>query len=219
MNYTCYEEETRKHRCTKTDCGAFPSFQRESPYIVNGVLAVVIQGLRGVPALDTDTYVFVDGKVLIGQIFETFGPVPAPLYSVRFNKVRVTPPTGRIQMCNKLACREFWNEVASDAVLIFSVTRAFAKTCRSCLIVASDWQAEDISRLGVAPGRDVFCVPLSEQLTRYVFTEQLRRLKGSDASWEHNNEPPSKVRRSDHSLSSTCQMPGRRSAPCTFSVL
>ena len=51
---------------------------------------VVVQGKRGLPALDADTFVFLEGQQLIGQIFETFGPVPAPFYSVRFNKVNRT---------------------------------------------------------------------------------------------------------------------------------
>ena len=49
---------------------------------------VIVQGKRGLPALDADTCVFLEGQKLIGQIFETFGPVPAPFYSVRFNKVK-----------------------------------------------------------------------------------------------------------------------------------
>ena len=52
------------------------------------IFAVIVQGKRGIPALDADTFVFLEGQKLIGQIFETFGPVPAPLYSIRFNSVR-----------------------------------------------------------------------------------------------------------------------------------
>ena len=46
---------------------------------------MVIQAERSLPALDMDTILFLDGKVPLGQVFETFGPVAAPLYSVRFN--------------------------------------------------------------------------------------------------------------------------------------
>lgn len=37
----------------------------------------------------------------------------------------------------------------------------------------------------------IFCAPtLGAPITSYVFTSQLMKIKGSDASWKHNNEPP-----------------------------
>lgn len=54
---------------------------------VSGVVEtmVVVQSLRGMPALDIDTILWLDGHVVLGYIFDVFGPVIAPLYSVRFN--------------------------------------------------------------------------------------------------------------------------------------
>ncbi|XP_013420485.1 H/ACA ribonucleoprotein complex non-core subunit NAF1 [Lingula anatina] len=97
---------------------------------------VVIQQYPNLPALNEETVLFMEGRVVLGQIFEVFGPVPQPCYSVRFNS------------------------------------------------------AEDIESKGVTVGQVITCAPEVEDLTHYVFVEQLKRMKGSDASWEHNNEPP-----------------------------
>ncbi|KAG8226084.1 hypothetical protein J437_LFUL006391 [Ladona fulva] len=42
---------------------------------------------------------------------------------------------------------------------------------------------------GVTVGVDVFCAPRTDH-TSYVFLTEMMKMKGSDASWEHNNEPP-----------------------------
>ena len=36
-------------------------------------------------ALDEDTVMLLEDRSVIGKIYETFGPVPQPYYSVRFN--------------------------------------------------------------------------------------------------------------------------------------
>lgn len=36
-------------------------------------------------ALDMDTVLFNEERDAIGRVFEVFGPVPRPLYSIRFN--------------------------------------------------------------------------------------------------------------------------------------
>ena len=38
-------------------------------------------------------------------------------------------------------------------------------------------------------GMPVYCAPRTEH-TSYVFVDQLRKMKGSDASWKHDQEPP-----------------------------
>jgi len=39
-----------------------------------------------------------------------------------------------------------------------------------------------------------FAATYQKPITGYVFAEQLRQMKGSDASWKHNNEPPEEVK-------------------------
>ncbi len=41
----------------------------------------------------------------------------------------------------------------------------------------------------VTVGQEVYCAPKTEH-TAFIFVEQLRRMKGSDASWKDNLEPP-----------------------------
>ena len=38
-----------------------------------------------------------------------------------------------------------------------------------------------------------FAAQQKQPITGFVFAEQLRRIKGSDASWKHNNEPPEEL--------------------------
>ncbi|KFM60182.1 H/ACA ribonucleoprotein complex non-core subunit NAF1, partial [Stegodyphus mimosarum] len=50
--------------------------------------------------------------------------------------------------------------------------------------------SEDIKDKGIAIDDDVFFAPEKTDITSYVFVEQLKNQKGSDASWKDNNEPP-----------------------------
>lgn len=43
------------------------------------------------------------------------------------------------------------------------------------------------------PGTEIYYVPDHSEFTHTVFTDALRQIKGTDASWEHNNEPPQDV--------------------------
>ncbi|XP_052814994.1 uncharacterized protein DDB_G0283357-like [Mya arenaria] len=104
---------------------------------VVGIL-VVIQSKENVRPLDDDSILFVEGHKVLGQVFEVFGPVKTPWYSVRFN------------------------------------------------------DPDNIGSKGLEVGMKVFCAPSEAAFTRYVFLEDLKNLKGSDASWEDNNEPPEK---------------------------
>ncbi|XP_033752624.1 H/ACA ribonucleoprotein complex non-core subunit NAF1-like [Pecten maximus] len=104
---------------------------------VLGVLAI-IQSAVGVPPLNDDTILFTEGPKVFGRVFEVFGPVSTPWYSVRFNS-------------NK-----------------------------------------DIEAKGIKTGMKVFYAPTKDDYTKYVFVTFLKSLKGSDASWKDDNEPPEK---------------------------
>ncbi|XP_075980190.1 uncharacterized protein LOC142979247 [Anticarsia gemmatalis] len=49
--------------------------------------------------------------------------------------------------------------------------------------------AEHVRERGAAPGQDVFIAPRSQH-TNYVFLSELMKIKGSDASWLNDVEPP-----------------------------
>lgn len=48
---------------------------------------------------------------------------------------------------------------------------------------------EQIKEKNIVKDQIVYCAPKTEY-TSYVFVNQLLKMKGSDASWRHNNEPP-----------------------------
>lgn len=48
---------------------------------------------------------------------------------------------------------------------------------------------EHIKEKNIVKDQIVYCAPKTEY-TSYVFVNQLLKMKGSDASWRHNNEPP-----------------------------
>ncbi|XP_060602702.1 H/ACA ribonucleoprotein complex non-core subunit NAF1-like [Ruditapes philippinarum] len=102
-----------------------------------GIL-VVIQSNENVPPLNDETILFVEGHKVLGQVFEVFGPVKTPWYSVRFNEVN------------------------------------------------------NIEAKGLKVGMPVFCAPREDSFTKFVFVDSLKTIRGSDASWEDNNEPPEK---------------------------
>ncbi|XP_061182515.1 H/ACA ribonucleoprotein complex non-core subunit NAF1-like [Saccostrea echinata] len=107
---------------------------------ITGVVGclVIVKANQNIPPLNENTILFLEGRVVLGQIFEVFGPVGSPWYSVRFNSTK------------------------------------------------------DIEKKSISSGQKVYCAPKVEKLTNYVFVEHLRQMKGSDASWEDNNEPPAK---------------------------
>lgn len=102
-----------------------------------GIL-VIVQSNQNMPPLNEETVIFLEGRVSCGKIFEVFGPVSSPWYSLRFNST------------------------------------------------------EDIANKGIAVGTKMFCAPKVDEYTNFVFVEHLKQIKGSDASWEDNNEPPPK---------------------------
>ena len=104
---------------------------------------VVIQSIMNenqlVKPLDEETILFDSNRKCLGKIFEVFGPVTSPFYSIRFNNSK---------------------EIKDN-----------------CLIVQK--------------GNYIFYAPDSTELTKFIFNvDELRRIKGSDASWNNDNEPP-----------------------------
>ena len=89
--------------------------------------------------LDEDTILFDSNRKELGKIFEVFGPVQSPFYSIRFNNS---------------------NEIKQN-------------------------------NLNVDKDAFIYYAPDSTEYTKFIFNlDELRRLKGSDASWNNDNEPP-----------------------------
>jgi H/ACA ribonucleoprotein complex non-core subunit NAF1 len=106
---------------------------------------LVIQSLRAGEAgngelapLDEDTILFDANRKSLGKIFEIFGPVTNPFYSIRFGTVNEPEERG----------------------------------------------------LAVSTG-EIIHVAQSPTYTKFIFNvDEIRRLRGSDASWSNDNEPP-----------------------------
>ncbi|PIK43248.1 putative H/ACA ribonucleoprotein complex [Apostichopus japonicus] len=97
---------------------------------------VVVSSNTDTPALNEETVLFGENRHPIGVVFELFGPVSNPFYTVRFNS------------------------------------------------------AKEITDLGLSLNADVYFAPKQEEITKYVFVRELRAMKGSDASWANDEEPP-----------------------------
>jgi H/ACA ribonucleoprotein complex non-core subunit NAF1 len=104
-------------------------------HIIDGKL-VIIESLLHSPPLNDDSVLFNRDRRSIGLIFETFGPVEKPYYSIRYNDI------------NNIYHRQ------------------------------------------IELNQEVFYAPKETTYTKYVFVQELKALKGSDASWEDDNEPP-----------------------------
>lgn len=101
---------------------------------------LVVESLELMPPLDLDTVLFKQDGTPVGQIFDVFGPVKQPHYSIRFNS------------------------------------------------------AQEIQEKALGKGVAIYFAPREDrQLTKFAFIDKIRQLKGSDASWEHDNEPPEAV--------------------------
>jgi rRNA processing protein Gar1 len=104
-------------------------------HIIDGKL-IIIESLLHSPALNDDSVLFNRDRRSIGLVFETFGPVEKPYYSIRYPDI------------------------------------------------------ESVHQRQVELNQDVYYAPRETTYTKYVFVQELRALKGSDASWEDDNEPP-----------------------------
>lgn len=101
---------------------------------------VVIESIRSMPPLDLDTVLFKSNGKPIGQIFDVFGPIVEPHYSIRFSK------------------------------------------------------AEQIKEKDIHTNMDVYFAPQKDRnITKFAFVNEIKKIKGTDASWEHDNEPPESV--------------------------
>ncbi|XP_036358879.1 H/ACA ribonucleoprotein complex non-core subunit NAF1-like isoform X2 [Octopus sinensis] len=110
-----------------------------------GLISTIIDTLVVIQSLDSETsplnddsILFLEDRTSLGQVFEIFGPVRNPLYSVRFNTT------------------------------------------------------QDIEEKGLKVGTEIYYAPKEMKYTNYVFVQDLMKQKGSDASWEHDLEPPEK---------------------------
>ena len=99
---------------------------------------VVIESIRSLPPLDIDSVLFKSDGQPVGQIFDVFGTVTEPHYSVRFTN------------------------------------------------------NEQIQGKGIHLGLEIYFAPQKDRnITKFAFVEEIRKIKGTDASWENDNEPPS----------------------------
>lgn len=98
---------------------------------------VVVESLKTMPPLDLDTILFRNDGTPLGQIFDVFGPVTNPHYSIRFTS-------------NK-----------------------------------------QIEEKNITIGLEIYLLPQTDRsITKFAFVNEIRKIKGTDASWEHDNEPP-----------------------------
>jgi len=89
--------------------------------------------------LNEETILFDSNRRELGKIFEVFGPVQAPFYTIRFNSL---------------------NEIKDHS-------------------------------LNVEIGAFIYFAHDMTEYTKFIFNvDELRRIKGSDASWNNDNEPP-----------------------------
>lgn len=101
---------------------------------------VVIESIKAMPPLDLDTVLFKPNGKPIGQIFDVFGPVAEPHYSVRFSN------------------------------------------------------SEQIKEKNIETGMDIFFAPQTDRsITKFAFVNEIKKIKGTDASWKNDNEPPDHV--------------------------
>lgn len=98
---------------------------------------VVVESDKLMPPLDLDTVLFTKEGTVLGQIFDVFGTITEPHYSIRFT----------------------------------SYTQ--------------------ISERAISLGLEVYFLPQPDRsITKFAFVNELRKQKGTDASWENDNEPP-----------------------------
>lgn len=100
---------------------------------------IVVQSNHGVKPLNEETILFDTNRRVLGNIYEVFGPVQAPFYSIRFNNVK---------------------EITEN-------------------------------NLNVERDSKIYYAHDSKEFTKFIFNlDELRKMKGSDASWNNDNEPP-----------------------------
>ncbi|XP_066524083.1 H/ACA ribonucleoprotein complex non-core subunit NAF1 isoform X4 [Hoplias malabaricus] len=78
---------------------------------------------------------------------------------------------------------------SKERIAIGKVFEVFGPVCQPYYILRFNSQ-EDIDQKNLKQGESVFFAPQVKDFTEYIFTEQLNEIKGSDASWKNDQEPP-----------------------------
>eukprot|EP00731_Ephydatia_muelleri_P004092 Em0002g268a len=124
-----------------------PVEKRNIPFPEGGELAPIgkvshitekLVVIAGASPVNEGTVVWSQEKECLGEIFETFGPVKNPFYSLLINSEQELGPS-------------------------------------------------------LAPGQLIYVVPNNQSLTSYVFTAELMKQRGCDASWRGDIEVPSEM--------------------------
>ncbi|XP_071244890.1 H/ACA ribonucleoprotein complex non-core subunit NAF1-like, partial [Salvelinus alpinus] len=77
----------------------------------------------------------------------------------------------------------------SDRLAVGKVFEVFGPVSSPFYVLRFNTES-DITERGVKLNDSMFYAPSLTDYTLYILTEQLRRLKGSDASWKNDQEPP-----------------------------
>ncbi|XP_061686367.1 H/ACA ribonucleoprotein complex non-core subunit NAF1 isoform X2 [Syngnathoides biaculeatus] len=77
----------------------------------------------------------------------------------------------------------------SDRVALGKVFEVFGPVCRPLYILRFNCP-DELSSKGLTLGLVVYCAPEMKEYTGYILLQQLKLLKGSDASWKNDQEPP-----------------------------
>ncbi|XP_068178723.1 H/ACA ribonucleoprotein complex non-core subunit NAF1 [Antennarius striatus] len=80
----------------------------------------------------------------------------------------------------------------SDRVSLAKVFEVFGPVSSPLYILRFN-SAEQISNKGLREGLTVYYAPTIKEYTGYIFLKQLKLLKGSDASWKNDQEPPTEA--------------------------
>lgn len=127
-------------------------------------MLVVVESLKNMPPLDIDTVLFKSDGEPLGPVFDVFGPIKEPHYTIRFN--------GPDQVKDK----------------------------------------------SVELDMPVYFVPQSDRkITKFAFIEEIKKNKGTDASWENDNEPPESVAEysdDEEEKQSKSNRSGKNKLPC-----
>ncbi|XP_051242388.1 H/ACA ribonucleoprotein complex non-core subunit NAF1 [Dicentrarchus labrax] len=80
----------------------------------------------------------------------------------------------------------------SDGLAVGKVFEVFGPVSNPLYILRFN-SAEQISSKGLTEGLTVYYAPTIKEYTEYILTQQLKLLKGSDASWKNDQEPPAEA--------------------------
>uniref|UniRef100_A0A096M0G8 H/ACA ribonucleoprotein complex non-core subunit NAF1 n=1 Tax=Poecilia formosa TaxID=48698 RepID=A0A096M0G8_POEFO len=77
----------------------------------------------------------------------------------------------------------------SDRVAVGKVFEVFGPVCSPFYVLRFN-SSDQISSKGLTEGSTVYFAPALKEYTEYILMQQLKLLKGSDASWKNDDEPP-----------------------------